>query len=178
MCGVTTLGFGLDAWRAFFRSIPLARLMVETEGVSYANMASVFSTARLLGCGVPIAYGAQAIAAIGAVCATVWLWARPGSSELKGAALLVAGPLAAPYVYDYDLPVIGVGLALWAAAAIRDGWRPWEKSVLFAAWAAPLFGRPLATACRLGILPMVLGLALAVIVRRGATPAPVGAAPQ
>jgi hypothetical protein len=167
LASVVTLAFGVDVWSAFLRSSAISRWMLETGAVPYDKIASVFSAARLLGCGVPASYGVQAVATLGAVGVTVWAWTRPFSDELKATTLLLAAALATPYVYDYDLPALGVGLALWARSVVRAGWAPWERSVMFAVWLSPLLARPIASAVKLGVVPLVVAVAVAVVLRRG-----------
>lgn len=158
--------FGLESWGAFLRSAPLSRAVLEAEGVPYAKLASAFSSARLLGLSNPVAYVAQGAVSVAAIGVTAWVWARPRSHDVQVAALLLAGALATPYLYDYDLPAMGVGLTFWARAATRSGWRPWEKSAVFLAWFVPILTRPVAMAARLGVLPIVLIVVLALLVRR------------
>ena len=163
---VAASAFGLESWAAFLRSAPLSRAVLEAEGVPYAKLASAFSAARLLGFSNPVAYVVQAAASVAAIGVTAWVWARPRSYDVQVAALLLAGTLATPYVYDYDLAAMGVGVAYWIRAATRDGWCPWEKSALFVAWFVPILTRPVAMAARLGVLPIVLVVVLALLVRR------------
>lgn len=166
MAAVATIIFGGEVWAAFLGSAQISRLVVEREAVSYATLASVFSATRLLGAPITLGYVAQGVAALAAAGVVAWSWKDRRAYELQAATLLLSGALATPYVYDYDLPAIGVGLAFWATTIAVDGWRPWEKTAVFATWLVPLLTRPVAMAARLGLLPLVLVLALTVVSRR------------
>jgi alpha-1,2-mannosyltransferase len=68
--------------------------------------------------------------------------------------------LAAPYLFDYDLVLLGVPMALVVRRGMRDGFRPWEKSVLAALWILPFIAR-IASAYHIPLTPILLALALA-----------------
>jgi hypothetical protein len=162
----TVLALGPDALRAFLGALPMSRRVIEEQAISYATLASVFSAARLLGASVLVGYAVQGLAAIGAIAVVVWTWRREHPYDLQVTVLLLAGTLVTPYLYDYDLPVLGLGLATWARSATASGWRAWERSSLFAVWLAPLLARPLALATRIGLVPLVVVIALTVIMSR------------
>lgn len=158
--------FGLDAWEAFFRSTGLARAMLEQEGVPYEKLLSTFAAVRLLGGDVSSAWAAQAVVSIATTLAVSVLWRSPALHAVKAAGLAIATALATPYAYDYDLAIGGVGLAFLASAAAASRWLTWEKSLVAAAWLLPLLARPLGLA-RLPLAPVLLGVALALLLRRG-----------
>jgi hypothetical protein len=158
--------FGPEAWRAFLSSLPMARRVIEEQAISYATLASVFSAARLLGAPVLVGYVAQGLAALGAITTVAWTWRGERPYDLQVAVLLLASTLVTPYLYDYDLPVMGLGLAVWARCAIEVGWNSWERSSLFAVWIAPLLARPVALVTKIGVVPLVVVIALAVILPR------------
>ncbi|HVI97029.1 MAG TPA: glycosyltransferase family 87 protein [Anaeromyxobacter sp.] len=173
---ISAATFGTESWRAFLRVGAIARALLETEGVPYFKLASVFSFARLMGAGVGAAYLLQAAAAATAAATVAWLWAKRCAYELQAAALVFASFAVTPYAYDYDLVVLGVGMALFARLAAREGWLPWEKSALALAWAAPLLARTMAQWARIPLVPLVVGSVLVLAVRRArATSCAVGA---
>lgn len=162
---------GLQSWRAFLDAVPVARGMLELGQVPYFKIASVFSWVRLLGASVGAAYAAQLVTSAAAVAIVVWVWGGRAAHELRCAALLIAALLATPYVYDYDLVVHCIAIAFLAKLGLRDGWLPWEKTALAAAWIAPLFARPLAAVLPLQLVPLVLVCGLVLAARRAAAPA-------
>ena len=166
LSAIATAAFGSDSWVRFAQSGTLMRSMLEMEAVSYTKISSVFAAARLLGASLVIAYLAQGIATSGAVWLVYVAWRRALPYDLKAALLIFAGLLATPYVYDYDLPVSVIGLAFWAREALRTGWRPWEKSMLFAAWVMPLSMRAIAMTTHIGLLPATLVVSIALVLTR------------
>jgi alpha-1,2-mannosyltransferase len=166
LAAVSAIVFGVDSWRAFLDSMPIAREVIEREALPYYKIASVFSFVRLAGGSVGAAYALQSAAAVAVALAVAWLWASRCPYELKCAALVFGSFGATPYAYDYDLVVLGVGIALFARLGAREGWLPWEKTALAVAWAAPLYARALAYAIRLPVVPLVVAAVLALAIRR------------
>jgi hypothetical protein len=172
LAALATVLLGADVWPAFLRSSEIARAMLETEGVSYAKITSVFGAVRLAGGGVVVGYVAQGLAFSIALVAVVRVWRSDTSDDVRAAVLLVAGTLATPYVCDYDLVTLGVGLAFWVREA-RGGWLPWEKTAVFLLWLTPLLARPVAQTFSLGALPLVAAVSLALLSRRARSTAEV-----
>jgi alpha-1,2-mannosyltransferase len=88
---------------------------------------------------------------------------------LKASALATASLLATPYVLDYDLVVLAISIAFFARHGFARGFRPYEITILAAAWAVPLISRSIAgvTVIPLGLIVM---LALyAMTIRRAAS---------
>jgi hypothetical protein len=166
LSAIATQAFGTESWVAFEQSGSLARLMLEAQGVSYAKISSVFAAVRLLGSSLPVAYAVQGLATAGAAWVVYVVWRKPIAYDVKASMLIIAGLLATPYLYDYDLPILVIGLAFWARDALRTGWNPWEKSMLFAAWATPLLMRAIAVITHVGPLPVVLIASIALLVVR------------
>lgn len=166
LAAISAAVFGVDSWRPFFGSVPIARAMLEAEAVPYFKISSVFSFVRLVGGSVAVAYAAQIVAAIAAAVTVAWLWTRRWPQELNCVALVFGSFAATPYAYDYDLVVLAVGIALFARLALREGWLPWEKTTLAFAWAAPLLSRSVAQALMIPVIPLVVAAVLLLAVRR------------
>lgn len=168
LAGIVAGAAGLQSWVAFLNAAPIPRAILELEQVPYFKLASVFAWVRLFGGSVGAAYAAQLVTSVAAVAIVVWVWGGRAAHELRCAALLIAALLATPYVYDYDLVVHSVAIAFLARMGLRDGWLPWEKTALAAAWLAPLFARPLAAAFAVQVVPLVLACGLVLVARRAA----------
>jgi hypothetical protein len=86
-----------------------------------------------------------------------WLWRSDAAFELKAAGVATASLLATPYVLDYDLVVLALAIAFLARHGWRRGFRPFEISLLAAAWIMPLLSRGLAgvTGIPLGLLVLL-----------------------
>lgn len=167
MVGVSTLVFGVDIWHAFYVSTQFTReVVLESGALSWDKLVSVFAALRLLGASVPIAYGAQGVVALIAAVLVVWLWRQPVASALKSAALVTAALLATPYALDYDMVVLGLGIAWMVAHGLKHGFLAWEKSALVLVWTTPLVCRIAAHGLHLPLGLMVMVLFLALIMRR------------
>lgn len=169
---ITTAMFGITGWRGFLDVSPLARAVLEQNGVGYEKMQSLFAAVRLLGGGVWLAYGAQALAAIAAAGLLVSLRLRcalHGPLEQAMIAALVLVP--SPFMLDYDLSVLAVPLAILATTGIRTGFMPYEKLVLLAAFALPALARTIAGTIGLPVTPLVMAALVWVLARRMLTQA-------
>ena len=80
----------------------------------------------------------QALTSVAAAGFVFWLWRRDVPFEYKAAGLGLASLLATPYVYHYDLTVMGVALIFFAKRARETGWQRWEQPALAIAWFTPL----------------------------------------
>lgn len=166
LAAIVTIAFGAEPWRAFVQSSVLARGLLEMGGLPYEKISSAFSSVRLVGGSVELAYALQGVTAAAAAAAVVWLWVTPCGYELRAAGLVFASLVTTPYVYDYDLVVLAIGLGFVARVGLRDGWLEWEKTAFAIAWILPLIARSLATSIHLPITPAVLSWVLALTVRR------------
>ena len=97
------------------------------------------------------------------LAALVRLLRSGADARIKAAATIESMFLATPYSLDYDMMALAPAMALLLAHGLEKGFRPFEKSALAFAYAAPLFARPVAT-----LLPAPLGV-LSVLVLFGAT---------
>jgi hypothetical protein len=166
LIAVTLLLWGWPVWGAFLDSLDLTRrVVIEAGNTGFNKIVSPFAALRMWGAPLPLAYGAQLVATVGAVGAALWtaVYARPA---LRNAAVAAATVISTPYVLDYDLVVVGVGIAFFVADAHRRGWLAWEKTALALVWAAPLFGRGVAQWTLVPLNLMSAMLLLAVVLRR------------
>jgi alpha-1,2-mannosyltransferase len=146
MTGASILAFGPGAWRAFFDSLVVTRLMSEQGATGFEKIQSVFAAARLLGASVETAYVFQGIVIIVVLAALVRLLLSGADASVKAAATIIAMFLTTPYVLDYDMVALAPALAFLLAHALEKGFAPFEKTLLAAAYVIPLIVRPLAGA--------------------------------
>ncbi len=168
--GLATLLFGPAIWTAFLASTRFTRTVVLEEGqTGWQKIQSLFSTVRMWGGTVDMAYGAQLVLGLALAASLVWLWRSSARSDLKAAALVTASLLATPYMLDYDLVVLAVAGAFLIRHGLAHGFRDYEISVLAFAWVAPLVTRVIAlhTGVPLGLIAMLL--LYAATLRRAAT---------
>jgi len=151
LASVCTLVLGGLIWPEFFAGAGLSRqVILESNGVGYAKMISVFAWLRLWRLPVWGAYVGQAIAAILVVAATVRLW-RAGDPRLQGAGLCLGALLVTPFALDYDLMIIAPAILLLAAYEIEHRRISFGATLLFILWLVPLFARGVANAM---VLPL------------------------
>jgi hypothetical protein len=165
--GLSIAIWGWPVWQAFFDSLPLTeKIVFEAGDTGFEKFQSIFAWVRLWNGPLVLAYGLQAVVTLGALIACIRIWRSDAAHRLKGAALLIGALLSSPYVLDYDLIAFGLAIALFAAHAMEHGFRPWEKTVLAAAWFSPAIDRAVAgwTFFPLGFL--MLAAAFLLVVRR------------
>lgn len=170
LAGVATLAFGPSIWLAFLRVSPLASRALTEGWVVPSRMQSAFAAVRVLHGSLALAVAVQAVVSI-AACATLLVLAcrRPRLDGRALGAVVVSATLAAsPFLLDYDLMLLAVPMAWLLREAARDGFRPWEKIILFVAFVAPLVSRSLAASLGLPIAPAVLIVLLWAVARRAA----------
>jgi alpha-1,2-mannosyltransferase len=174
--------FGVETWQAYLTAFAGSDSVYGTGRIDYAGIVTPFGAARLLGIGATGAYLTQGVvtAAMGLLLAAIW-WLEPNRSP-RAAALLSATLLAVPLALLYDRLLLLVAIGWLVRDAGRDGFRPWEKTVLLAVFLGSVVEYPIGSEWRLPLGPVislaVLSLAVGRMVplhRWVARPAPVPA---
>lgn len=150
------LAFGTESWLAFWHLVPVAGDYLRSGVLPWDKMASVFAAARLLGVSITVATTLHAIVAVAVAALCVLAWRRGGSLELRVALAVSGTTLAVPALYDYDLVILAIPMAILAADGIRSGWMPGLRTLLVIAWLVPMIGSPLARYAHLPLMPVVL----------------------
>ena len=126
---VTTLLLGTDIWDAFIAGGQEARAFLAEGKYPLPRMVSLYAALRSFGAPAAIAFAGQATTAL-LVLAIVCLVAHrrlPVRQSLGITA--IASLLVSPYAYDYDLPILGVGLALLLPDVLRGSRR--QRAAIF-----------------------------------------------
>jgi hypothetical protein len=126
---VTTLLLGTDIWDAFIAGAQEARAFLAEGKYPLPRMVSLYAVLRSFGSSAATAFAGQAATAL-LVLAIVCLVAHrrlPVRQSLGITA--IASLLVSPYAYDYDLPILGVGLALLLPDVLRGSRR--EQAAVF-----------------------------------------------
>jgi alpha-1,2-mannosyltransferase len=144
VCTATLALFGAKVWLAFADSTILIRSMVLEGNFDWEKIQSIFSAIRMWGGGIDIAYATQGGLALAVAAGLIWLWRSGAASDVKAAALAVATLIATPYVFDYDLMMMGVAIAFYVRHSLDRGFRDFEISLLAFIWIVPLLARSLA----------------------------------
>jgi len=163
---MATLLFGSDIWTNFESILPLARSVLEEGLVGFVKMQSVFSAIRLIGGGYSLAYCVQAAVAIAAAILLWRIWRTEASLSLRTGATGAAMLLGTPFILDYDFVLLALPIAALTSEGLRTGFKPYEKSVLAAAWVLPSVARLTAAHANIPLSPEIVLLLLVLIWKR------------
>ncbi|PHS78791.1 MAG: hypothetical protein COB59_05145 [Rhodospirillaceae bacterium] len=167
LMAASTLVFGLDIWQAFLDSTQFTReVVMEAGALSPDKVLSLFAALRMWGVPVNLAYVGHGLLAAGVAGAVVWLWRKPVVLSLQSAGLVVGALLVTPYALDYDLMIVGLGLAWFTVHGLKTGFLAWEKSALVFVWCLPLISRMAAILLSVPLGLMGLLLFFGLILRR------------
>lgn len=134
MAAVSWLAFGTVSWQAFLHWLPITSHVVLGEGgADFARLQSLFGLVRAHGGSETLAWTVQSAGSIATAALVVWLWHRRAPFEVKAAALAAGTLLVTPYVYMYDVVVLGVAVAFLLRLALQRGLSASEAAGLAAA---------------------------------------------
>ena len=165
MAALATLAFGPQIWSAFIASLtPTQTILLEAGATGWEKLQSVFSAIRMWGGPVPLAKAIHGVVAVVVAIALIRLWRSAAAFDLKAAALCLASLLATPYTLDYDMVLLGPAIAFFARHGLKNGFGPYEASLLAVVWAVPLVARQVAafTAIPLGVIVTLSFFALVI----------------
>ncbi len=130
--------FGPEVWQAFLASLQSTSDLLGDGRLPVEKMATPYSAALYLGLpdiAAKFVYGLFAAASV----AIVFLaWRRLEDTLLKASALIACVFMTAPYGYHYELIMLALPLGAIASIALKNGWLPYEKWLLAAAFLLPL----------------------------------------
>jgi len=153
--------FGVDVWRDFLLAASGLGGGIARHGASFETVLAKQLSAGAFGSrlGGPVLGAAVQVAAVVlAAWAVAITWAR-GRALVERACVLGCGTLlASPYLFDYDLVVLAVPMALLARDGLARGFRPWQKSLLCTLWVAPAIARSCSIYGGLPVTVILLGL--------------------
>jgi hypothetical protein len=133
--GLATLVFGAGIWPAFLGAIPEAGYYLELGAYPLFRMTSVYAALHTLGLAPGVAMGVQV--AVGLAGLAVLAWAgRRGWPPHQVLGIAIMGSLFfSPYAYDYDLPILGVALAVLLRDILARGTARQVAVLLLGCWA-------------------------------------------
>ncbi|SFO44592.1 Protein of unknown function [Bradyrhizobium sp. Ghvi] len=162
IAGASWLAFGTESWQAFFHWIPMFSQAFLTEGrAPWFKMQSIFALVRYLGGTEQLGWIFQWVltAAIAVVLVVAWRSRLPYA--LKAAMLAAAALLTTPYLFMYDLVVLGIAVAFLIRAGLDEGFARHEMMALalvFGLLASFLFlGQPVGFPAILIVFALILG---------------------
>ena len=179
--------FGTTPWENYFTVI------MDQQGAFITKMelgyrrffVTPYATLRSWGAGMYPALAMQAVLSLAAIAAAVIVWLRVKVVSVRVLTATLATVVASPYLNNYDMTIVVLGLCGWLAFALsancRDAGQGRWAAVLpvwlvMAIWVVPAFS-VLAGTANIMVTPFVLMAALVYIVREmvhsGTGPAPV-----
>ena len=166
---ISAVLFGADLWRDFFMTVSdLGDGAVRDRaslGIMVAKQQSVLAFG--LRFGTPILAGTLQVAVTALVgWAVAITWRRDRSSGERSMVLCCGTLLASPYLFDYDLALLAVPIAIVAREGLANGFPPWQKSLLSALWMAPALARTCSYYVDLPVTVVLLGLSIAICTAR------------
>ena len=161
---ISTTMWGVESWSAFAASLHMGREYMEQGTAGFYKSPSLFSMARLWGGSVEVGYAAQLV---GILMAFLLVWRSAGEkANLRAVGVCAAVALSTPYLFDYDMAVVGLGGAFLYAEGRDRGFLPFERSALAFIWVAPWLSRPAAQYLALPLGPAAMLLLAWVAWRR------------
>jgi alpha-1,2-mannosyltransferase len=159
LVAISVAGFGIGPWAEFVSQLDDSTALLYGDVFPVAKMQSVTALVLSLGGGDLASQIAQGITTFAAAAFVFWLWRRDAPLEYKAAGLGLASLLATPYVYHYDLTLMGVAMLFFVNRARDSGWQPWERPLLAVAWFTPIASLALGLAVSFTVgAPVLLAL--------------------
>ena len=140
LVGGSVFLFGAESWKAYFDLVAPLQTMIMNEGRGsfLTMMPSAYIGLRLLGVEQDLRTVVQALLAIGALAAVLWVFARSRDWSLQLAVLAVGTFIASPYAFNYDMTTVSLAVALVALRGLDSGFLPGERIVLAVTWLLPI----------------------------------------
>lgn len=160
---VATLVLGLELWRVFLDNTSTVRHIMETRWLPWEKMPSAFSFLAMAGAPHGLAYAGQIAVALAAVAATLAAVMRCGATRPAFAVMVTATVLISPYMFDYEMALLAIPIAILARELIERGGSRLEWTVLALAAISPTLTVRIAliTGVQWGFLVLLALLSLA-----------------
>ncbi len=128
---VCTLIFGPQIWTAMLGSVRESTSYLEQGFYPLFRMISAYAALYMAGAPATAAFWGQAIIACLALGAVLLAVVRATSPAFALGVTAMVSVMISPYAYDYDLPMLGIGLALMLPDLIRMA-SARERGVMYA----------------------------------------------
>ncbi|MBR1128805.1 glycosyltransferase family 87 protein [Bradyrhizobium iriomotense] len=125
-----TLLFGWQIWTAWLGAIKESASYLEQGSYPLYRMISAYAALHKAGLPASIAFWGQVTVAGLALFAVLVCTARGTSSKFALGITVMVSVMISPYAYDYDLPMLGIGLAL-ILPELAGLARPRERSWMY-----------------------------------------------
>ena len=125
------LAFGTESWQAFFHWMPMFSQAFLTEGrAPWGKMQSIYALVRYFGGTEQLAWVFQWIMSGTVAVLLALMWRSRVSYPLKAAALAAGALLITPYLFLYDLMVLGIAVAFLVRIGLSQGFQRSELPAL------------------------------------------------
>jgi len=135
LCSVLVLGG--DTWRAYLQNLDLPVKLLQSGSLPLEKMVTFFAALVLSHVNMDIVISIQAMLMLFTGCTVYALWRRPVSFEMQAAGLVLGVLLFTPYVFSYDLTLLGLAMAWLVVEGRKNGWLRGEEWLYVMAWFAP-----------------------------------------
>lgn len=170
--GTQTMIAYTTSWRAS------AALLQFKDADFFLRMATPFAMLRPV-LGQTGALAANLLVAAALLALVMLSWRRfAHDAAATGALVLAATALASPYLFNYDLPFLILPLAWLVSRGLEHGFRPYERLVLVALWAAPYATRAVALPMHFNPMPLASALLVWLVWSRATGTAQTGGGAQ
>ena len=166
LVGTSILTFGVDTWKAYFAAFAGSVEIYTSGRIDFAGMITMFGGLVLMGADPGQAYAIQAFTALLMAALILVLWNRNISHPLRCASLLAATLLAVPLALLYDELLGLVAIGWLVREARKQGFLPWEKFLLSAAYPLSLLTWTVGTAWHIPLGPLISMTVLSLCLRR------------
>lgn len=165
--------FGVDTWRAYLTAFAASDAVYAAGRIDYAGIVTPFGAARLVGLNPSASYLVQAFLTGSMALLVAMIWRSAPHRSVRAATLLSATLLAVPLALLYDRLLLLLAMGWLVREARRNGFRPWEKTVLLAVYLGSLAEYAVGSAWHLPLGP-VLSFAILLLASRRIERATVG----
>ena len=137
---LATAVLGTGIWAAFVTGIGEASAFLSAGYYALFRMTSVYAAAWTIGRSAALASALHIVGVVGALGLLCYVWHSRYEPRYVAAAACVATLFVSPYNYDYDLPILGVGIAFVLSDVVARA-RRWELfCLLLLSWIATGYG--------------------------------------
>jgi hypothetical protein len=158
--------FGVETWQTYLTALAGSDAVYASGRIDYAGIVTPFGAARLLGFNPSASYLVQAFITGSMALLVAMIWRLRPNRGLRAATLLTATLLAVPLALLYDKLLLLVAIGWLVRDGRRDGFLPWEKSVLLGAWLASVAEYGVGSAWHLPLGPLISFAVLLLTLRR------------
>jgi hypothetical protein len=159
------LVFGWSLWGAFLSNLSFATHLLDAGRLPWSQLPSVYVSARSLGLDRSTAYAVHGAVAV--VVARIVARTYRQATLRRASAVFVSGSvLVPPYLFDYDLVVLAIPMAIVAWDAIETRWLKWEREILLISWIAPRMIQFSGSYFDVQLAPLITIALFAICVRR------------